>query len=228
MKKIFAVLVIFLLGVFLGWGGAKSYGTGTMSQTGQQIGIGGGPADDVVTPRPDAVSTRLTMNNLFREHGVLATLHMQAIVDGKDTKPTAQLLETNAQQIASMVGSVYGDNERTDFLTMWREHINQYELYAKALKNGDLQDAKAVNERLIALSEEMGRMIHNMSPNISESTVTKLMREHVVGTLAIIDAYAADDQEAFVTKIKSNSDQATRFSEYLFKGMQEARPQAFQ
>ena len=227
MSKVLSFTIIFLLGAFLGWGTSQSYGTGAMSQTGQQIGVGGGPADEETTPRPDALSTRLLVNNLFREHGTLATLHMQALYDGKDTKPTSQLLETNAQQVASIIGSVYGDSARTDFLSMWKQHISLYEEYTKALKAKDTQEQKTVREKLAALSEDMGKMVHQMSPNFSQAMVTKLMREHVTLTLSIIDAYAANDQDEFITTIKTAADQASRFSQYIFDGMQDAKPQAF-
>jgi hypothetical protein len=226
MSKIAASLIIFFLGVFLGWGTSATTANDVM-QTGQQVGIGGGPIDTTNDEKPNAPLTHLTLNNLFREHGVLATLHLQAIYDGKNAGPTAQMLETNGQQIAGIIGSVYGAQARADFLTMWRGHINQYELYVKALKSGDRQEMNKAKSNLEDLAEEMGNMINEISPNISRDMITRLTREHVNGTLSIIEAYADRNQEEYITEIKAAGDQMTRFADYLFKGMRDGRPDAF-
>lgn len=227
MSKVFATLVIFFLGMFLGWGTAKTTANDIM-QTGQQVGIGGGPEVTAASDsKPEATFTRLTLNNLFREHGTMMTLHLQAIYDGKNTEPTANLLETNAQQIASIIGSVYGAQARTNFLTMWREHNNLYEEYTKALKNKDQQKMTEAKNNLENLSSEMGEMVNQISPNISTDMIIRLSREHFTLTLSIIDAYAEKNQISYVSQIKAAGDHASRYADYLAEGMLEGRPDAF-
>jgi hypothetical protein len=226
MSKVGASLIIFFLGLFLGWGTAATTAN-DMMQTGQQVGIGGGPNESASEEKPDAPLTHLTLNNLFREHGVLASLHLQAIYDGKSAGPTSQMLETNGQQIASIIGSVYGAQARSNFLTMWREHINQYEEYTKALKSGNRQKMNETKANLETNASEMGKMMNQISPNISQEMMASLTREHANLTLSIIDAYAARNQEEYINEMKAAGDQASRYADYLFRGMRDGRPESF-
>lgn len=221
MSKVFSFIAIFFLGLFIGWGVLLNTTTNE-NDSGMQFGIGGGPG--IEEERSNTQISQAKMQSLFREHGTLAVLHMQAIYDGKDASPTANQLNINSREIAAIIGSTYGAQARTNFATMWQQHINYYEEYAKALKTGDEQKINDAKYKLDALAIEMGDIVHQFSPNISADSVTNYTNEHVMLTLATVEAYASKNQTEYVSLQKSAGDQASRYADYLYKGIQDARP----
>ncbi len=52
---------------------------------------------------------QLILNNLIQKHFILASMHLQAIIEGKDTSITSQQLQENGQQITHLLELIYGD-----------------------------------------------------------------------------------------------------------------------
>lgn len=205
----------------MGWGVALTTAPNP-TETGMQVGIGGGPGIEEESTRSSISQSKL--QSLFREHGTLAILHMQAIYDGKDPSATADQITKNSREVSSIIGTAYGAEARTNFSTMWQQHINYYEEYAKALKTGDQKKINETKYKLDSLALEMGDMIHQFSPNISADAVTKYTNEHVMLTLSAVEAYASKNQTEYVTQVKSAGDQAGRYADFMYKGIQDARP----
>lgn len=56
-----------------------------------------------------ARTLQLRLNNLIQKHFMLASMHLQAIIEGKDTSITSQQLQENGQQISYLLELIYGD-----------------------------------------------------------------------------------------------------------------------
>ncbi len=216
-----------VIGSILGWGVATAGNTTntTSNLTGlPTVGVGGGPNDVSVPYNTDLL---LGLNNLLREHGVLAVNHLQAVYEGKDTLPTGQSLDENGKRIADVVASLYGQENRQKFLDMWNMHINEYVSYTQGLKDQDQNRMDLAKDNLSNLALQMGDEFNKLDPNLSSDGVTNLTNEHVALTLGIIDAYASGDQAQMVSKIKQAADQATKFAEFLTQAIMSSRPESF-
>lgn len=212
-------LVTLLIGGVVGWG---LRGTVSSSSVLPTVGIGGGPG---VSTSPTTTSIdQIALTNLLIQHGVMTTLHLQEIYDGKDTTTSSQLLQDNGQQIANFIGSKYGNQAQSNFLSMWQKHISDYEAYTKALKNNDANAMITAKSDLASLSSDMGKSFHQLDSRISASQVTSMMNDHVTLTLGIVNAYAQKDQAMVDKQIKAASDQAAQFAGYLTQAMASVTP----
>jgi hypothetical protein len=226
-NQILVSIVMLIVGGFLGWGiaTAREIDNSPTNLSGFPIvGVGGGP-NDLTTPQN--TDLLLGINNLFKEHGVMAVNHLQAVYDGKDTLPTGQLLDENGNKIADVFASLYGSEIRSKFVNMWKGHINEYVNYTQGLKDKDLQRMDQAKKNLSDLALHMGAELNKVDPNISSDGVTNLTNEHVALTLGIIDSYSKGDQTQMISQLKSASDQATKYAEFLTQAIMTSRPEAF-
>ncbi len=169
-------------------------------------------------PSEDISSLRLNANVLTREHGVLASVHLQDLYDGKDISASSQLLEANGQQLADVMG--LADNQsREEFLRVWRSHIREYENYTRALREGNDGQRSQARQNLDSLSNEFGNLTNSLIPSISPGEAAGMMREHIAITLSIVDAHAQGNTTAKVNQMKAGYDQAGRFADRLVSGI---------
>jgi hypothetical protein len=168
----------------------------------------------ITPPVNDPSTTRLNLNRLLLEHGMLVTLHLQAIYDGKDTNPTKQLLNDNTNKLAALFTAAT-NTDSGQFVTLWAQHIQQYERYTQALKNNDGKTMADSRAQLEVLSNKVGQLFDLHNRNITADMITQHMRDHTTGTLGIIDAYAQHNQEETVTRIKQSTEQAKTFADLL-------------
>lgn len=198
---IFALVV----GGLIGWG-LKS--TMPINSSSPLVGIGGGPGGS-------SDSVQMTLNNLFVQHGVLTTLHLEEVYDGKDTTASSQQLKDNAQQIANNIGAKYGDKAKSTFLSMWSQHSTEYENYTRALKNNDANGMNTAKSNLAKISSDMGKFFNTLDSQLSPTQITNMMNDHIMLTLSIIDAYARKDTATMDKQIQAASEQAMQFAAYL-------------
>ena len=208
----------FILGGILGWGATTLYSPAINDSGLPTVGIGGGPTDD----RTINQEALLPLNNLMREHGNLAVLHLQAIYDDKDLLPTGQQLDTNSQQLADLFSGVFGAQAGEQIQPMWKDHINEYVNYTHALKNNDQAEMERARTRLTELGNEMGEMFEDANQNLSSDEVATYLKEHITLTLNIIDSHARGDQDAMVKQIKAANEQATQFATFITEQLNNA------
>ena len=88
-----------------------------------------------------AEDLRVSLDNLFAEHAVLAMNASNAGVTGSKAFPAAAAaLDTNSVAISKAIGSVYGPAAANTFLNgkfMWRAHIKFFVDYTVALAKHD-------------------------------------------------------------------------------------------
>jgi hypothetical protein len=164
--------------------------------------------------KTNPTTIRLNLNRLLMEHATLATLHLQALYDGKDTGPTGNLLDQNANALADVFVSNTNVSSE-EFLSIWREHIRQYERYTMALKQKDTMTMQDARTKLQDLSTQFGRLLNVHNRAITPDMLAQHMNKHVEGTLLIIDAHAEGNQNDEITRIKMGSDQAKEFADMM-------------
>jgi hypothetical protein len=200
-----AVILAFVIGALLGGGVASSMNEPRLSGL-PTIGVGGGPVDS---------NLQLNLNNALIEHGVLASNHLQAIYDGKDVAPTSNALNNNSEKIADLFVSAYGESIRSDFLSMWRDHINGYVDYTNALKNNDTAMQNQSRQNLANTATNIGNHLNKIDSNIPAQEVTDYMNGHIDTTLGVIESYSAKDQSRMVSEMTDATNQASQFAQFL-------------
>jgi len=176
-----------------------------------------------------AAGLRQTLGRLLGEHTILAIVATQKGFRGEeDFEQIAAALDANAVELADAIGSVYGDEARTQFLDgehMWRDHIRYFVDYTTALAQEDqagqdqaVQNLQAyVGEFSAFLAEATGLPQEDLSDGISM---------HVDQLKGQIDAFAAGDHtQAYETTREAYHhmwDTATLLSGAIVEGNPEA------
>ena len=106
-----------------------------------------------MTTRPamTAADLRVTLDNLFGEHAVLAMNATNAGITGSKSFPAAaKTLDNNSVALSKAIASVYGAKAGQTFLNgkyMWRDHIKFFVNYTVAKSKKDMAGQnKAVND----------------------------------------------------------------------------------
>jgi hypothetical protein len=138
---------------------------------------------------------RVALNNLLAEHAQLGLTATAAALGGRSAefKAVAGALDANSVQLSQAIGTVYGDGAGQAFLALWRKHIGFIVDYATgvAKKDQKMQD-KAVND-LLGYTKDFGAFLNSANPNLPTEVVADLVKGHVVGFKAAIDAQAKGD-----------------------------------
>jgi hypothetical protein len=150
---------------------------------------------------------RLALNQLLSEHAVLAAAATGAALGGrtKEFEAAAGALDSNSQDIAKAIGSVYGAAAGEAFLPLWRKHIGFFVDYtmAKAKKSKKGQD-KAVND-LIGYASDFGAFLNSATPSLPKEAVAELVKMHILSLKDVVDAQAKKDQKLAYAKIREAS-----------------------
>lgn len=220
-------LLFLVIGGVMGW----ILGSNYMQSQGQLIsgtvpGIGGGPGE-VVQETSKASDFRVKVSSAIHEHAVVTGDYLKAIIDGKDTTALKSALDKNTNNITGIFENLYGNKVTSDFLPMWNDHINQYVAYAKAVKIGDEKSKNRAKDNLGVMVDQMQNSIQNLDPKISAGQFADYMREHVAGTLLLIDAHAVKNDSQVAQLETNNFDQAGRFADYITQVIVSHDPNSF-
>ena len=147
---------------------------------------------------------RVALNNLLAEHAQLGLTATAAALGGRSAefKAAAGALDANSVQLSQAIGTVYGDGAGQAFLALWRKHIGFIVDYTTGVAKIDqkMQD-KAVND-LLGYTKDLGAFLSSANPNLPTEVVADLVKGHVVGFKAAIDAQAKGDWAAAYAKTR--------------------------
>lgn len=153
---------------------------------------------DMTMHAPAGVSAsdlRVALNNLLAEHAQLGLAATGAALRGQtaEFQAAAGALDANSVSLSKAIGSVYGDGAGQAFLALWRKHIGFIVDYTTAVAAKDQKKAdKAVGD-LVGYTRDFGAFLSGANPNLPTAVVADLVKGHVVGFKAAIDAQAAGD-----------------------------------
>ena len=145
-----------------------------------------------------ASGLRSQLNVKLAEHVWLAGAAVNEAVRGKGGfEPAAAALDANSQDLANMVGSVYGPEAGEAFLGLWRAHIGMFVDYTQGKAAGDDAKVSKAEEDLEGYSKDFAVFLNGANENLPVQTVEGLLTEHVEHTKAAIDAVVGGDAKAF-------------------------------
>ncbi len=176
-----------------------------------------------------AVELRVGLDNLLREHVWLAAWATGAALDGRNAEfdAAATALDGNSDDIVSALGSVYAEDAEA-FGALWKSHIGFVVRYTKGLAAGNrAQSDKAVAD-LLAYTDDFGAFLASMNPNLKKATVAGLVKEHVLGLKAVIDAQAADNFGRVYTGLRTAARHMNMLGDALSEAILKHHPEKFQ
>jgi hypothetical protein len=169
---------------------------GCASNTSSSSGTASGKADTA------AATLRVTLDELLREHVVLASAATDAALGGRNDEFTAaaNALDANSQELAAAVDSVYPGSHDA-FLALWRKHIGFFVDYTQGVAaQDDAKKNKAVDD-LIGYTQDFGAFIESATGGrLKKDAVADLVKTHVVGLKGVVDAQYAKDWAGAYTK----------------------------
>ena len=173
------------------------------------------------------------LTDLLDSHVFLAGIAVeQAVITGDPESPqfiaAAEALDTNSQDLAAAIESVYGPEAGEQFLDLWRQHI---EFFVQYTVGGLTKDAKSQNEakaRLDQYRQDFGAFIDSATKGeLPADDVAAALQEHVDSLIETIDLAIAGDTEVFASLYASAHDHMPGTASALAGGIVAANPDKF-
>lgn len=241
--KIIATIIVVIIGVFMGlsvvYASTSPSGTITPSVSPPEILT---PIDsptnsptkeptnsDVVANTFDsqAVNLRLEFHTLLREHAVLATTTLTAMLRNGDTSRLIELTDDNREKLAQKVEEVYDVSTRDRFVALWNLQTAEYKNFVIAKQNNDEEKMNKARENLQNISDRLGDLFDNAGNSLSSDAVSASMMEQNNRILNVVDPTADNNETEIVNAVKGAYDQAGELADILSRGMIQDNPQLF-
>lgn len=206
------LVLLLIIGILAVGAGAAFLSNNNGNQSGFQAGVGGSPQND--NEQDPNLAQRAKLHKLLQEHSAVGAIHLQDLYDGEDTDDTMEQMNRNANELNALLIEISGQ-ENSELLPLWTRHMEEYESYTLAKRDGDEEQAEQVRENLETTALEFGQIINSMLSDVSEEDATNAMQEHINLTLSIVDEHAEDDDAAKAVQMTKASAQAASFAETL-------------
>jgi hypothetical protein len=147
---------------------------------------------------------RVGLNSLLKEHVYLAAATTGAALGGRqdEFKSAADALDANSVALSQAIGSVYGSDAGTAFLALWRKHIGFFVDYTTGVARKDKKAQDKAVQDLIGYASDFAAFLSSANPNLPASVVTDLVKAHVVGLKAAVDAQGKKDYATAYVKTR--------------------------
>jgi len=170
--------------------------------------MGGGDGGAASTDT-GAAALRAGLTSLLQEHVYLAGIAIeQAVEAGGDLEAPAvaaavETLDGNSVEIADVIGSVAGDEDREAFLEQWRGHIGFFVDYTLGKATGDQATVDKALTDLDGYRAAAGAFFEEITGGaLPADAVESELATHVEGLAAAVDALVAGDASVF-TKLRA-------------------------
>jgi hypothetical protein len=147
---------------------------------------------------------RVGLNSLLKEHVYLAASTTGAALGGRNDefKSAAAALDSNSVALSQAIGSVYGSDAGTAFLALWRKHIGFFVDYTTGVAKKDKKAQEKAVQDLLGYASDFAAFLSSANPNLPASVVTDLVKSHVVGLKAAVDAQGKKDYATAYAKVR--------------------------
>jgi len=141
-----------------------------------------------------ASDLRVTLDNLFGEHAVLAMNATNAGISGSKAFPAAaKTLDNNSVALSKAIASIYGAKAGQTFLNgkfMWRDHIKFFVNYTVAKAKNDTAGQNTAVTNLKQYTVTFGKFL-STATGLPTLAVQNDLLGHVLELKNQLDAYAA-------------------------------------
>jgi peptidoglycan hydrolase-like protein with peptidoglycan-binding domain len=176
-----------------------------------------------------AADLRVAMNRLLREHVNLSLNVLRNAYDGSPQfAASADSLDKNTQDIATAVGSVYGQGAHDAFLKLWRNHIGFFANYTTGLKTNDAAKMQQAKLDLQQYSFDFATLMNGANPTyFVKAALMTNANAHVAQLLSSMDAYAKGDYATAYSLQREGDAHMGMVADYLSGGIVKQYPEKF-
>jgi hypothetical protein len=148
---------------------------------------------------------RVGLTRRLTEHAYLAGAATGAALAGGSDNSKAALaaLDGNSLDLARTIGSVYGPDAGKAFLDLWRQHIVFLVDYTRATARQDARMQEDAVRNLLGYAEDFAAFLAAANPHLSEAALAELLRTHVRGLAATVDAQARRDHASAYAALRN-------------------------
>jgi hypothetical protein len=139
---------------------------------------------------------RAGFEQLLGLHALLAVRQMRSVVATAPEVGQAAgvALQTNTDELTSLVGSAYGGAQADGFTKLWQRHLADLLAYAKGVAGHDPSATQTARAALLVDANAYGSWLEGASKGrVRASEAAAGVRMHVTELMAQADAYAARD-----------------------------------
>ncbi|MEO8475850.1 MAG: copper amine oxidase [Actinomycetota bacterium] len=183
------------------------YEAATMHMPGTASALAGGISAQMPDEFPGSVESpgsvlQQTLTNQLDSHVYLAAIAistgLSAGLDSPEFTAAATTLDTNSQDLAASIASVYGADAGDQFLALWRKHIGFFVDYTAAKAGGDTKAADKALSALDNYRQDFGAFIDSATGGkLPADAVAESLQMHVNSLVSAIDAAVAGDPAVF-------------------------------
>lgn len=142
------------------------------------------------------------LTDLLDSHVYLASIAvavgLNSGLDSDAFKAAAGALDTNSQDLAGAIESVYGPEAGEAFLKQWREHIGFFVEYTQGKATGDDKLAKSALKKLSNYKKDFSAFLESATEGgLPASGAADALQMHVDSLTKAIDAAVAGDPKVF-------------------------------
>ncbi|MEX0659440.1 MAG: hypothetical protein WD080_09930 [Egibacteraceae bacterium] len=153
-------------------------------------------------PNSGASELRASLTGLLQEHVYLAGFAVDTAYgfgpDSGEFELAAAALDENSVELADLVGSAAGPDNREAFLELWRQHIGFFVDYAVAQAGGDQEARQTALDSLEGYTGDAGAFFESITGGeLPADAVAQSLQGHIATLTAAIDGFAAGDAGAF-------------------------------
>jgi hypothetical protein len=98
------------------------------------------------------------------------------------------LKTTNANDVASIIGTQYGGTSQATFLAAWQKQIPLYESYARAVAAKNATAEAKYRDALATAAAGVGAVVHGFDPQLDAGDISDLLTLHVLSIKQVIDS----------------------------------------
>jgi len=144
-----------------------------------------------------AAELRITLDRLLAEHLVLTAEATRALLEAApDADAAARAIADNTTELRTAVSSVYGDAGGAAFETAWNQHIDRYLELIHDVATGDATARATTLARLVGAEGAIVDFFAQAIPGLGRDDLMAMVRDHVAGLVAQLDAYSRGDYPA--------------------------------
>ncbi len=181
-----------------------------------------------ISVKAPAADLRVGLNNALQEHVNLAGVTLRNVyLEAPDTDASVAALDENSKEVASLVGSVYGEDAEKSFLDLWRQHINFFANYTVGARDDDQTAMDQAKEDLAGYGEAASNFFASANPNLPKEAVMPLLLDHRNKVLTVIDTLDSGDLDGTYVALTAAANQVKDIADALAGGIEAQYPDKF-
>lgn len=158
-------------------------------------------------PRESPGDAALRLEALLGQHAVLASDLMRGRIRGDEDFGQAAnaAVGRNTEDLAGLVGALFGDQAASGFRTLWTDHVTALFNYSRGLATDDAAARDDARAKLVAFETGLADFFSSASQGrLPQEAARSAAQTHVDHLLEQADAYAARDYARAASLYRTN------------------------